>query len=54
VDDVATPIACSEEIVGAIPGSELALVPQAGHLSAWERPEVVTPLLLERLAKTEG
>lgn len=54
IDDVATPIACSEDIVRAIPGAELALVPQAGHLSAWERPDVITPMLLERLAKTEG
>lgn len=52
VDDVATPVSCSEDIVRAIPGAELALVPQAGHLSAWERPDVVTPLLMERLANT--
>lgn len=54
VDDVATPIARSEDIVRRIPGAELALVPQAGHLSAWERPEVVTPILLEHLARVTG
>ncbi|GAB4115611.1 MAG: alpha/beta fold hydrolase [Sandaracinaceae bacterium] len=51
IDDVATPVSCSEDIVRAIPGAELAFVPQAGHLSAWERPDLVTPLLLEHLAR---
>jgi pimeloyl-ACP methyl ester carboxylesterase len=49
IDDVATPVSRSEDIVRAIPGAALALVPKAGHLSAWERPELVTPLLLEHL-----
>jgi len=54
IDDVATPVARSEDIVRAIPGAELALVPQAGHLSAWERPDIVTPLLIEHLAHVTG
>lgn len=54
VDDVATPIARAEDIVRRVPGAELALVPMAGHLSAWERPDVVTPLLLEHLASVTG
>jgi len=53
IDDLATPVARSEDIVQRIPGAELALVPQAGHLSAWERPDVATPLILDRLAHTE-
>ncbi len=54
IDDAATPIERSEDIVRGIPGAELALVPQAGHLSAWERPELVTPLVLEHLARSLG
>lgn len=54
LDDVATPPARSEEIARAIPGAELALVPGAGHLSAWERPEVVGPLLLEHLERASA
>ncbi len=54
IDDLATPVARSEDIVRAIRGAELVLVPQAGHLSAWERPDVTTPLVLERLARTES
>ncbi len=54
IDDLATPVARSEDIVQAIPGAALALVPQAGHLSAWERPDVVTPLLIEHLSQTTG
>lgn len=49
IDDVATPVVRSEDIVRRIPGAQLALVPRAGHLSAWERPELVTPLVLEHL-----
>lgn len=54
VDDRATPVARSEEIAQRIAGSERALVPDAGHLSALERPDVVTPLLVDWLARTAG
>ncbi len=49
-DDAATPIARSEDIRRAIPGARLEQIPGAGHLSAWERPELVTPLLAGWLA----
>jgi pimeloyl-ACP methyl ester carboxylesterase len=39
------PKALSEPLVGAIPGSELALIEGAGHLSSVERPETFTTLV---------
>ena len=38
-DDVATPLDRSEEIARAIPGATLRRIADAGHLSAWERPD---------------
>lgn len=51
IDDAATPISRSDDIVRGIRGAELALIPQAGHLSAWERPELALPLVLEHLER---
>lgn len=44
-DDVATPVAKSEVIVGAITGARLEIVPQAGHSSTIEQPEALSDLL---------
>lgn len=37
-----------------VPGSKLVLIPAAGHLPQWERPELVNPILLEFLKLSEG
>lgn len=44
-DDVATPVAKSEVIAGAITGARLEIVPQAGHSSTIEQPAALSDLL---------
>lgn len=44
-DDLPTPVAMSQEIVAAIPGAKLEIVPDCGHLSTLERPEAVSRAL---------
>lgn len=44
-DDVATPVAKSEAIVGAISGARLEIVPGSGHSSTIEQPEVLADLI---------
>jgi pimeloyl-ACP methyl ester carboxylesterase len=48
-DDVATAPAKSEVIVAAIDGARLEMIPDAGHSSSIEQPEVVTRLIRENL-----
>lgn len=43
--DVGTPVAMSEAINKAIPGSELAVIPNASHLSNIEQPEKFNQIL---------
>ena len=43
--DQLTPLALSEEMAAAIPGAELEIVEECGHLPALERPEATTDLL---------
>ena len=50
-DDVLTPIALSEEIAGLIPGADLVLIDDCGHLSTMERSEAVNAALREWLAR---
>lgn len=50
-EDVATPVAKAEAIVAGIDGSRLEVVPDAGHSSTIEQPEVVTALVREFLAE---
>jgi pimeloyl-ACP methyl ester carboxylesterase len=45
--DQLTPPALSEEMASLIPGSRLVVVPDCGHLSTLERPEMVTQALVE-------
>ncbi|MCD0481949.1 alpha/beta hydrolase [Streptacidiphilus sp. ASG 303] len=55
--DLLTPPAHSEAIADALPGAELVLVPDAGHLVMLEHPEVVNAhlaALLERAARRSG
>jgi pimeloyl-ACP methyl ester carboxylesterase len=51
VRDLVTPSEHSEVIAGLLPGAELVLVPDAGHLVMLEYPEVVTDRLAELLAR---
>ena len=44
-EDVITPPALSEKMHNAMPGSELVLIPEAGHLSSLERPDVFNDTL---------
>ena len=49
-EDVGTPPAMSEAIVARIPGSKLAVMKGAAHLSAAEKPEEFSRLVLDFLA----
>ncbi len=48
--DQLTPPECSREIAALIPGSELVLLPQCGHMLTMERPADVNAALLAWLA----
>ncbi len=48
-DDVATPVAKAQVLVDAIAGARLEVVPECGHSSTVERPEVVSALLADHL-----
>ena len=47
--DTVTPLEFHEEIVDAIPGSQLAIIEECGHMSTMERPHAVTALLRQWL-----
>ncbi len=49
-DDRLTPPALAEQLAKAIPGAELEIVPDAGHLSYLETPETFQRIVLEFLA----
>ncbi|MFF9147048.1 alpha/beta fold hydrolase [Streptomyces sp. NPDC014861] len=49
--DLVTPASHTEVIAAELPGAELVLVPDAGHLVMLERPEAVTGALLDLLAR---
>ena len=44
-DDAATPLALSQEIAAAIPGSELVVIEQCGHLVTMEKPDETNAIL---------
>jgi hypothetical protein len=50
-DDLVTPSEHSEAIADRLPGAELVLVPDAGHLVMLERAEAVTDRLADLLAR---
>ena len=55
VDDVITPVAEAESMVEAVPGSELVVIPDAGHLSNLEQPQAFNQALREFLvSRVEG
>lgn len=47
--DPLTPVELSEEIVSLIPGARLAVIPDCGHLSPIEKPDLVSSALEEWL-----
>ncbi|GHJ34990.1 alpha/beta fold hydrolase [Streptomyces sp. TS71-3] len=49
--DLVTPSSHSEAIADALPGAELVLVPDAGHLAMLEHPEAVTDRIADLLAR---
>jgi pimeloyl-ACP methyl ester carboxylesterase len=49
-DDAATPLFVSEEIAGAIKGSELIVIEQCGHLTTMEKPEETNAILKKWLS----
>lgn len=50
-EDLAQPPARSREIAEGLPNAELVIIPEAGHLSALEQPEVVTTVIRDFLAE---
>ncbi len=52
--DQLTPPACSREIAAAVPGAELAIVAQCGHMLTLEQPQVVNHLLNAWLERVFG
>jgi 3-oxoadipate enol-lactonase len=51
-DDPATPPAKLEEIAARVPDAKLVVVPRAAHLANAERPDIITPILIEHLEKS--
>jgi pimeloyl-ACP methyl ester carboxylesterase len=49
-DDAATPLFMSEEIAAAIPGSELVVIEECGHLITLEKPEHTNAILRKWLS----
>ena len=50
-EDQLTPLARHEEMAAAIPGAELVVIEECGHLSTMERPEAVNAALRRWLAR---
>ena len=51
-DDPATPPATLEEIAASVPDARLLVVPRAAHLANAERPDVITPALINHLEQS--
>lgn len=49
--DLLSPPAMMKLVADHIPGSQFAVVPEAGHAAFWEQPEVWNSLVLEFIAK---
>ena len=50
--DQLTPLECSEEMAAAIPGANLVVVEECGHLATLERPQIVNNALRKWLLDT--
>lgn len=48
-EDRIFPVQVGRDLAATIPGAAFALIPQAGHIPQWERPDLVNPLLLRFL-----
>ena len=51
--DQLTPPECAREMAAAIPGAQLHLLPDCGHMLTWEQPQAVTDHLLAWLARID-
>lgn len=51
-EDILVPPRFSRELAGRIPGAELRVVPAAGHVHFWERPDDFNALCLDFTART--
>ena len=52
--DELTPLPASEEMAGLIPGADLVVVEDSGHLSTMEQPEAVNAALAAWLGRLAG
>lgn len=53
-DDVIVPPSVGEQIRGLVPGSRLALIPGAGHMPMWERPDAFVDAIGPFLAAADS
>ena len=53
-EDAITPSPVAQEMVTAIPGAELVVIPAAGHLTPLERPDAVAPALERLMDRVDG
>lgn len=53
-EDPATTVAMCRELAEGIPGASLVVIPEASHFVNVERPDAVTHLLLDHLARSAG
>ena len=51
-NDQITPVGCAEEMAESIPGAEKVILAGCGHMSTMEKPEAVTRVLKEWLARS--
>ncbi len=51
-EDLAQPPARARQITAGLPSAELVVVPEAGHLTAVEQPEVVTQTIRDFLLES--
>jgi glucose-inhibited division protein A len=49
-NDQLTPPECAYELADGIPGAQLQLLPECGHMLTWEQPQAVTTALVDWLA----
>lgn len=50
VEDEVFPLQVGRDLQTQLPGASLELIPRAGHIPMWERPDLVNPLLIRFLS----